>query len=489
MSNIDSGILNSLLHNSLTQATRRRFLCNAASGIGAYWLAAESKAAPVRTGPSPGNLTDRPARAKRVIFLHMEGAPSQLELFDYKPELTRLDGQACPQELLDGQRFAFIRGTPMLLGSQFPFSQYGQSGAWVSDRLPFLSSHVDDICFIKTMQTDQFNHAPAQLLVHTGQARLGHPSIGSWVTWGLGSENSDLPGFIVLLSGGRFPRVGNALWGAGYLPSIYQGVQCRSQGDPILNVADPEGVTRGNRRAMLDVLKKLNQHTYDTVGDPETLTRISQFEMAFRMQAAVPEIMDISKEPQHIHDLYGTEPGKESFANNCLLARRLVENGVRFVQLFDWGWDSHGSEEHEALNSGFVRKCRQIDQPIAALLTDLKQRGMLDDTLVIWGGEFGRTSMRENRGGTAMKFIGRDHNPKAFTMWMAGGGAKPGYTYGATHPLGHIPIDKPVHLRDLHATVLHLLGIEHKNLTFHFQGLNQKLTGVEPARVLNEILM
>jgi uncharacterized protein (DUF1501 family) len=269
---------------------------------------------------------------------------------------------------------------------------------------------------------------------------------------------------------------------------VYQGVQCRSQGDPILNVADPRDVTRSDRRAMLDVLKKLNQREYEEIGDPETLTRISQYEMAFRMQTAVPEVMDISQEPQHVHKLYGTEPGKESFANNCLLARRLVENGVRFVQLFDWGWDSHGSVEDEALNMGFVRKCRQIDQPIAALLKDLKQRGMLDDTLVIWGGEFGRTPMRENRGGMAMKLIGRDHNPQAFTMWMAGGGIKPGITYGTTDALGYAAAENPVPLRDFHATVLHLLGIDHRQLTFPFQGLKQKLTGVIPAKVVREIV-
>ena len=484
----------SIQRAALVQTTRRRFLCDSAAGMGAYWFAtqqlaqAASAKPSAKTGAASACLPQRLARAKHVIFLHMEGAPSQLELFDYKPELNKLDGKECPQELLAGQRFAFIRGTPMLLGAQFPFQQHGQCGAWVSDRMPHFAQHVDDVCFIKTMQTEQFNHGPAQLVVHTGQPRLGYPSMGSWVTWGLGSENDDLPGFIVLLSGGRFPRVGNALWGTGFLPSVYQGVQCRSQGDPILNVADPDGVTRSDRRATLDVLKKLNQRSYDEIGDPETLTRISQYEMAFRMQTAVPEVMDISKESAHTHALYGTEPGKESFANNCLLARRLVENGVRFVQLFDWGWDSHGSSESESLNGGFPRKCRDIDQPIAALLTDLKQRGMLDDTLVVWGGEFGRTSMRENRGGTAMKYIGRDHNPKAFTMWMAGGGVKPGFTYGATDAFGYDAAENPVHLRDFHATVLHLLGIDHRQLTYQFQGLKQKLTGVVPAKIVREIL-
>jgi hypothetical protein len=494
MSSKDLSQLDVLARQALEQSTRRRFLCDAAAGMGAYWLATQgvAGAAPANSRPAANlhvsSAKRSPGRVKQIIFLHMEGAPSQLELFDYKPELIRHNDQPCPQELLEGQRFAFIRGTPMLLGGQFPFQQHGQSGAWVSDRLPHLAQLVDDICFIKTMQTDQFNHAPAQLLVHTGQPRLGSPSMGSWVTWGLGSENEDLPGFIVLLSGGRFPRVGNALWGSGFLPSVYQGVQCRSQGDPILNVADPPEVSRADRRAMLDVLNKLNQREFEEVGDPETLTRISQFEMAYRMQAAVPEVMDISQEPAHIHKLYGTQPGKESFANNCLLARRLVENGVRFVQLFDWGWDSHGSSEAEALNGGFPQKCREIDQPIAALLTDLKQRGLLDETLIIWGGEFGRTSMRENRGGTVEKFLGRDHNPKAFTMWLAGGGVKPGFTYGATDPLGYTAAENPVPLRDLHATILHLLGIDHRKLSFPFQGLKQKLTGVLPAKVVREIL-
>src|SRR5690606_29350770 len=305
----------------------------------------------------------------------------------------------CPREFLDGQRFAFIKGTPKMLGPLYKFQQHGQSGAWVSELLPHIASQADDLCFVKTMQTDQFNHGPAQLMVHTGQARLGYPSIGSWITWGLGTENQNLPGFIVLLSGGRTPRVGNSLWGAGFLPSVYQGVQCRSHGDPVVDVSNPEGVTRADRRATLDLLHKLNEKSHAQFGDPETLTRIAQYEMTYRMQMAVPEVMDISKEPKHIHEMYGTEPGKESFANNCLLARRLAESGVRYIQLFDWGWDSHGADVKEALNKGFKDKCREVDRASAALVADLKQRGMLEDTLIIWGGEFGRTPMRENRGG------------------------------------------------------------------------------------------
>lgn len=483
-----SDIVTNFRQRALEAMTRRRFLSGSALGLGSMWLASQSASASQQSSPELSSASVYPPRAKRVIFIHLEGAPSQLELFDFKPELQRYDGQECPAELLEGQRFAFIRGVPRLLGPQYKFQQHGQSGAWVSDRLPHMAKHVDDICFVKTVQTDQFNHAPAQLMVHSGQPRLGYPSMGSWVTWGLGSDNSNLPGFMVLLSGGRFPRVGQALWGAGFLPSVYQGIQCRSEGDPILDIANPDQVSRSQRREMLDVLNGLNDLSYDRYRDPETLTRISQYEMAFRMQMAVPEVMDISHEPQHVHELYGTQPGRESFANNCLLARRLVEQGVRFVQLFDWGWDSHGSNESEALNIGFADKCKQIDQPIAALLTDLKQRGMLEDTLVIWGGEFGRTSMQENRGGANMRFIGRDHNPHAFTMWMAGGGTRPGFTYGETDALGYRPAENPVQVRDFHATVLRLLGLEHNRLAVDFQGLKQKLTGVKPARVVEELL-
>jgi hypothetical protein len=439
-----------------------------------------------------------PAKAKRVIYLHMIGAPSQLELFDYKPELQKLDGQDCPRTFLEGKRFAFIQGTPQMLGPQYKFAQHGDSGAWVSDRLPHLAKHVDDLCFIKTMQTDQFNHGPAQLMVHTGQARMGYPSIGSWITWGLGSENEDLPGFIVLISGGRLPRVGKALWSGGFLPSVYQGVQCRSKGSPVLNIENPEGVTRDRRRNELDVLRRLNEKSHAIYGDPETLTRIAQYEMAFRMQAAAPAAMDISQEPQHIHEMYGTEldkessgkdsPNKKTFANNCLLARRLAERGVRFIQLFDWGWDSHGAQQSEALNGGFKNKCEQVDRPIAALLADLKQRDMLDDTLVVWSGEFGRTPMQENRGGQKMTYIGRDHNPEAFTLWMAGGGVKPGITYGETDDVGYTAAVDPVHVRDFHATLQHLLGFDHQKMNYPFQGLDQKLTGVLPARIIKEIL-
>ncbi|TWT87024.1 DUF1501 domain-containing protein [Neorhodopirellula pilleata] len=489
-------IQNELQLRSLEHATRRHFLQESTIGLGGLWLAmqgrasADSSSLPQHSADNPLSpiAPPMPAKVKRVIFLHMIGAPSQLELFDHKPDLKQLDGKDCPQSFLDGKRFAFIQGTPKMLGPQYPFAQHGESGAWVSDRLPHFAKHVDDVCFIKSMQTDQFNHGPAQLMVHTGQTRMGNPSIGSWVTWGLGSENEDLPGFMVLLSGGRQPRVGKALWSSGFLPSVYQGIQCRSKGDPVLNISDPQGTTRDARRAMLDSLSRLNRQSHEQFGDPETLTRIAQYEMAFRMQSAVPEVMNIVDEPADVLEMYGAEPGKESFANNCLLARRLAQQGVRFIQLYDWGWDSHGSSESEALNVGFKHKCEQVDKPMAALLADLKQNGMLDDTLVIWSGEFGRTPMRENRGGTEMKFVGRDHNPSAFTLWMAGGGVKPGFSYGETDDVGYNAVTDPVQLRDFHATLLHLLGIDHSRLTIPFQGLNQKLTGVQPARVISEIL-
>ncbi len=481
----------------LQQSTRRQFLRDCTTGLGGMYLASQgiaNAAGPLKISHNPDAplLPLSPSfapKAKRVIYLHMVGAPSQLELFDYKPVLKKYDGKDCPKEYLEGQRFAFIQGVPKMLGPQFDFSQHGQSGAWISDRLPELSKHADKLCIIKTMQTDQFNHGPAQLLVQTGNANLGHPSMGSWVSWGLGTENQNLPGFMVLISGGRLPRVGSSLWGSGYLPSVYQGVQCRSTGDPVLNAANPAGISSAIRRRALDSLAKLNQKTFHEIGDPETVTRIAQYEMAYRMQTSVPETMSIDDEPAHIHEMYGTQPGKESFANNCLLARRLAENGVRFIQLYDWGWDSHGASKTEALNDGFKVKCDSIDKPISALLTDLEQRGMLEDTLVVWGGEFGRTPMQENRGGgSGNAFVGRDHNPNAFTIWMAGAGVKPGMSYGETDEMGYHVADKPVQVRDLHATMLHLFGFDAKRLSYNFQGLDQKLTGVKSAKVIKDIL-
>jgi hypothetical protein len=477
-------------------ASRRHFLKESLGGLAALCCglgadsvrASNTSALPDPARPLAPRRTHFAPKATRVIYLHMSGAPSQLELFEHKPELAKLHGQDCPQQFLEGKRFAFIRGVPQLLGPVYPFRQVGQAGMWISDRLPYLQKVVDKLCFIRTMHCDQFNHAPAELLVHTGNQNLGYASIGSWATYGLGSENQNLPGFVVLVSGGHFPSGGKSCWGSGFLPSVYQGVQCRSQGDPVLFLSNPPGMSRPLRGHMIETINRINQRTYEEFGDPQTVARIAQYEMAFRMQMAATDAVDISEEPPDIHALYGTEPGAESFANNCLLARRLVERGVRYVQLFDWGWDSHGAAAHEALNDGFRDKCRQIDQATAALLVDLEQRGLLDETLVIWGGEFGRTPMRENRGGQEMPFVGRDHHPDAFTIWLAGGGVKGGFSYGETDPIGYSPIANPVHVRDFHATILHLLGQDHTKLTYFFRGLDEKLTGVKPARVLHEIL-
>ena len=426
-------------------------------------------------------------KAKRVIFLHMAGAPSQLELFDYKPTLARLDGERCPDSLLEGKRFAFIRGVPKMLGPQATFQQHGESGAWVSNHLPHFSSVVDDVAFLKAMHTDEFNHAPAQLLVHSGSARLGRPSMGSWVTYGLGTENENLPAFVVLLSGGVAPDAGASVYGSGFLPTVYQGVQCRSKGDPVLFLSDPDGLSRDLRRRSIEAINQINEQQHQEVGDPEILTRIAQYEMAFRMQTSVPEAMDINQEPEYIHAMYGTEPGVTSFANNCLLTRRLVERGVRFVQLFHWGWDSHGAGANEALNVGFLDRCRETDRPVTALLKDLKQRGLLDETLVIWGGEFGRTPMLENRTGLDNPYIGRDHHSDVFTMWMAGGGVKAGITHGETDEIGYTGISGRVHIHDLQATILHLLGFDHERLTYPFQGRDFRLTDVH-GHVVRELL-
>ena len=473
----------------LQHITRRHFLRNCTTGLGAAWLATSDQSAAASQAASRGAVRPHfPARAKRVIFLHMAGAPSQLELFDFKPTLQQLDGKECPQEFLEGKRFAFLQGVPRMLGPQYPFHQAGESGQWVSDRLPYFEDVIDDVCVIKSMYTTQFNHAPAQLLLHTGYPNLGYPSIGSWATYGLGTENENLPGYIVLVSGGKTPSAGKSVWGAGYLPSVHQGVQCRSKGEPVLYLSNPKGISRSLRRRALDAISRINQETYDDAGDPETLTRIAQYEMAFRMQTHAMEAFDISREPELIHQQYGTNPGAESFANNCLLARRLAERGVRYIQLFHWGWDSHGASASEALDQGFKQRCREVDQPMAALVNDLNQRGLLDDTLLVWGGEFGRTSMRENRGGAEMKFVGRDHNPGAFTIWMAGGGIKPGVSFGETDELGYQAVVDKISPHDLHATMLHLLGYDHRRLTYAFQGLDQRLSNVtKTSRVVEEL--
>jgi hypothetical protein len=493
----------------LQTQTRRHFLESSAMGLGAMFLGTElgtsfgsARAGDIAIGGEPRldfardptqPLAPLPpqfaAKARRVIYLHMVGAPSQLELFEHKPELTRFDGSECPASYLVGKRFAFITGIPKLLGAQYPFHQSGQSGAWISDRLPHLERHIDDLCFIHSMHTDQFNHAPAQLMMQTGNSRLGYASFGSWVTYGLGTVNQNLPGFMVLLSGPSAPDGGKQLWGSGYLPSVYQGVQCRSRGEPVLYLDNPPGVSRPLRREMMDLIDDVDRQTYNEVGNPETLTRIAQAEMAFRMQLDATDAMDIHRETEATRTRYGAKIGEASFANNCLVARRLAERGVRFIQLYHYGWDSHGSNKETALNFGFADQCRDTDQPIAALLTDLKSRGMLEDTLVVWGGEFGRTPMRENRGGHETEFVGRDHNPVAFTMWMAGGGVKPGMSYGETDELGYEIAKNPVAIRDLHATLLYLLGFDYNKLNYLYQGLDQKLTGVNPARVIPEIVV
>jgi hypothetical protein len=472
-----------LRHSQLERLTRRHFLAKCSTGLGAMWLASSAGRAWGASGtlqkdPLAAALPHFAAKAKRVIYLHMAGAPSQHELFDYKPELLKLNGKECPKKFLEGKQFAFIQGVPKMLGPQFEFKQHGQSGAWLSDRLPHFSSVVDDVCFIKSMHTDQFNHGPAQLLVHTGSQNLGAPSIGAWATYGLGSENQNLPGFIVLTSGGKNPDAGKSVWGAGYLPSIYQGVQCRSQGEPVLYLDDPAGISRGLRRRSLDTLDRLNQKIAEDVGDPETVTRIAQYEMAFRMQTHATDAFDLKQENAATHALYGTEPVKESFANKCLLDRRLAERGVRYIQLFHWGWDSHGASASEALNKGFSDRCKEVDQPMTAPLKDLKQRGLLEDTLVVWGGEFGRTTMQENRGGNEMAFVGRDHNPGALTIWMAGGGVKPGISYGETDPIGYEAMTDKISVHDLHATMMELMGFDHEKLTYPSQGVPQRLSNI-----------
>jgi hypothetical protein len=484
---------------SLHHLTRRHFLRESAMGLGALalgsliggcGLGSSNRYAQTLFDPAHPlmpKLPMFPGKAKSIIYLHMAGAPSQLELFDYKPDLLKLDGQLCPQSLLEGKRFAFIRGVPKMLGPQANFKQRGQSGAWISDHMPHLASIADEISFLKACSTDQFNHAPAQLLVQTGSPRLGRPSIGSWVTYGLGTENQNLPGFVVLTSGGKFPDAGKSVWGSGFLPSVYQGVQCRSEGDPVLFIKDPQGMDRDLRKASIEAINEVNKEEYKEYKDPEILSRISQYEMAYKMQISVPDVMNINDEPQYIHDMYGTEPNKASFANNILLARKLVEKGVRFVQLFDWGWDCHGTSPSDAIDIGFINKCRQVDKSITALILDLKQRGLLEETLVVWGGEFGRTPMQENREGKQMAFKGRDHHPEAFTMWMAGGGIKKGFSYGETDEIGYSAISGKVTPFDIQATILNQLGFDHEKFTYQFQGRPYRLTDVSGG-VINDIV-
>ncbi|MFO0957753.1 MAG: DUF1501 domain-containing protein [Isosphaeraceae bacterium] len=419
----------------------------------------------------------RRPKATRMIYLHMSGAPPHLDLFDYKPELVKHDGELCPDGFTKGKQFAFTTGTPRLLGTPRTFVRHGQGGLWMSDAIPHLHGVADELCILKAMHTEQFNHAPAELLLFTGSARQGRPSLGSWVTYGLGSENENLPGFVVLISSGVQPSGGQGVWGSGFLPSVFQGVQCRSKGDPVLYVSDPAGIDRDLRRMSLDALKDLNTLQREELGHPETTTRIAQYELAFRMQTSVPEVMDIGREPEAIREEYGAKPGEASFANNCLLARRLVEQGVRFVQLFDWGWDFHGTNPAEDIRDGLTKKCATMDRPVAALIRDLKRRGLLDETLIVWGGEFGRTPFREGRT-AASSVLGRDHYPDCYSLFLAGAGIRGGMEFGETDELGFSPVRDKVHVHDLQATILHVLGFNHERLTYRFQGRDFRLTDV-----------
>jgi uncharacterized protein (DUF1501 family) len=460
------------------EVTRRWFFEQCGVGLGtaalAQLLQAENVTAP--TGPLAPKKPHFAPKAKNVIYLFMAGAPSHLEMFDYKPQLAKFDGTLPPADLLKGYRAAFINPNSKLLGPKFKFAKHGQCGAEVSELVPHLAKIVDDITIVKSMVTDAFNHAPGQILMNTGSQQFGRPSMGSWVTYGLGSESQDLPAFVVTSSGKKGPSGGNSCWGSGFLPTVYQGVQFRGSGDPVLYLSNPAGVDAELQRESLDSVKRLNQMRLAATGDPEIATRINSFEMAFRMQSSAPELMDLAKEPKHVLEAYGVEPGKPSFAANCLLARRLVERGVRYVQLFHEAWDQHGN-----LVKDITKNCQDTDQACAALVTDLKQRGMLKDTLVLWGGEFGRTPMVQ--GGSD----GRDHHPNAFSMWMAGGGTKPGITLGESDELGFNVVKDKVHVHDLHATIMQLLGFDHTKLTFRFQGRDYRLTDVH-GNVVKQIL-
>ncbi|MCA9267390.1 MAG: DUF1501 domain-containing protein, partial [Planctomycetales bacterium] len=444
-------------------STRRAFFGEAGLSLGAIGLASllaegSSAADAARQKLAATMRTHFAPKAKAVIYLFMAGGPSQIELFEDKPKLQELSGQKPPASFVEGKRFAFLRGDETLLGPQQPFGRYGECGAALSDMLPYHRQIVDDVCFVSSMQTEVSNHGQAKLFMQTGSPQPGRPSMGSWVTYGIGSESRDLPGFVVLQSGPRGPRGGSALWASGFLPTSHQGVPFRGQGDPILNLRSPQGFSRDADQSFVEAVKKLNGLRHDVVKDPEIETRIAAYEMAYRMQMSAPELIDLTSEPKHVLDLYGAEPGKASFANNALLARRLVERGVRFVQLYHTSWDQHGGGE--SLEKELPLRCKEVDQASAALVMDLKRAGLLDDTLVIWGGEFGRTPMGERR-----KPTGRDHHVECFTMWLAGGGVKPGFSYGETDELSLSAVNNPVHVHDLQATVLHLLGLDHERLT------------------------
>ncbi len=468
------------------QQTRRHFFQDCGVGVGSIALAnllAQESTAAKQVGPLTPRDGHFKAKAKNVIFLFMAGGPSQLELFDDKPKLKELDGQLAPDSFFPKEKsFAFIGKGAKLLGSARKFKRHGPGGAQVSELLPNIAGISKDLCFLKGMTTDVFNHGPAKLFMNTGFQVPGRPAMGSWVTYGLGSESRDLPGFVVLQSGPRGPRAGNSLWASGFLPTSYQGVPFRGTGDPILNLTSPKGINAQSQADFFDVVGKLNQERLQKTGDPEISTRLNAYEMAYRMQSSAPELMDIKSEPDSVLESYGATPGANSYANNCLLARRMVERGVRFVQLYHTDWDDHGNPNTN-LADALEKRCKQIDQASAALVTDLKQRGLLDDTIVIWGGEFGRTPMGEQR----KKIIGRDHHIDAFTMWVAGGGFQPGIVHGETDELGFGVVDGKIHVHDLHATILHQLGFDHEKLIHRFQGRDFRLTDVH-GHVVQEIL-
>lgn len=469
----------------LQQTTRRHLFQNCGIGLGTMALnsllnGSPSRAAESTKAMSPQGLHHSP-KAKAVIFLFMAGAPSQLDLFADKPMLREHSGQQPPKEFMEGKRFAFLKGTETLLGSRQRFNKWGECGQELSHQLPHHRRIVDDVCWLHSMKTDVFNHGPAKLFVNTGSPQLGRPSMGSWVTYGIGSESSDLPGFVVLQSGPRGPRAGSSLWSSGFLPTTHQGVPFRSGPEPILNLTSPAGQNRNTERQFVDVVGDLNRLKADVVGDPEIQTRISAYEMAYRMQSSAPDLMELSQESQHTLDLYGATPGKPSYANNCLLARRMIERGVRFVQLYHTSWDHHGGPT-ENLEKHLPEMCLDVDQASAALVLDLKQRGLLDDTIVVWGGEFGRTPMGEFR-----EASGRDHHIDAYTMWVAGGGFKSGLIHGKTDELGLTVTEGEVHIHDLQATILHQLGLNHERLTYRFQGRDFRLTDVH-GKVVRDVL-
>ena len=468
--------------------TRRHFFARCGLGIGSMALASllgERRATAASTdplAPRPGHFAPR---AKSVIYLFMAGGPSQLELFDYKPVLRDYHNRPIPESFIKGKRFAFMdtfaKEVPKLLATGRKFARRGASGAWVSECLPELATVVDDLAFIRSVTTEPINHAPAKLFVNTGTTQFGRPSMGAWVTYGIGSESRDLPGFVVLQSGPRGPRGGAPLWGSGFLPSTYQGVPLRNGPEPILDLDRPRGVDARRQRRTLDAIRDLNRQRLEATGDPEIATRIASYEMAYRMQTSAPELIELAGETKETLDLYGAQPGVPSFANNCLLARRLVERGVRFVQLYHTDWDHHGGPGQD-LQGDLDKVCRDVDRPCAALIRDLKRRGLLDQTLVVWGGEFGRTPMGEVR-----ERVGRNHHVDAYTMWLAGAGIRPGQTLGVTDDFGFAPVEDRVHVHDLQATILHLLGLDHTRLTYRVQGRDFRLTDVE-GRVVSKLL-